>query len=951
MDFSKILSKERQIQRHVVVIIAAFVLSGLCAYMLNHIEKKFVLSIDNFELNKTTLTIGNNSDIAIKTVPHDYMKIIYHDNNQGFEWQIDSGRDSLCYFQINGKNPNTHKISDTSKVKLSGLGGSITSLEFDGDSIIKCVKQYKDTQYFLLRNVLSVIGDSAHQTLKDNKNIASLIYKKEDVVSIVILDAYTSIDGIQYAYHGSTNDLTPNRKDLFKIQFFAVKDLFVKYDQVDKKMFHIGDLNYIVKPVLQTTEWGAGHILVSSSGNNKMKVLFPKGVMYVEDFDVLQNIAINHSGLITMKQQSNMQPLSDNIYLPQFSSALNYDICNLDLATKNTYILSNCNDSIAINSSLHMVPTFARTELISGANKIGIRYGVLDWKYILSIIVVPTLMLLIIISIHLFLMQKKQIRQIRKSTNQSSLYSSYFVSIASIAFVYCIGKIMIAIKLSYTYPYFEKLTGIISISTSLILLLFFLMSFLLNYDFITDTVKKPLKIIDKLRLFTPCVFGIIGLFLCFYGLRALDEGINLFVKKSYLADEWFTFRIDKWTELAGINDTHRSVIYTLFVACLIVNLLLLLQALISCGNKKHNMGFIELVDKWTTLKLRLVNSFQGGWKCIILNVVAYLINNVLIVSLFLGVIYFISGNFTTAFITVISVWGLARALTNIDPKEGAVANILEMILSSIIIIFFAFLPDHGYLTNYFGFIAAVLMFYMIMQKSNFSGALSKVERKRKEWEIKWIPRIGLIVAIFLFFIPFVYNEFNSPEKVDYNRSSRRFMLASQFEQYHESGYRYADSDVEFMKILYHYMGSNDGGDPLSNETHQLHPSISTGQSPVILNDVSLPASFLGAYGKVAYVVYFGLILLLFYVVTTYTLTGSANNIAVSFDRYSQWRLLAMLMWIGTTMYLFLSYCGVLPFTGRLNPGYGVDSVGEALESAFLLAFMTATNTKCNSNQY
>lgn len=947
MEFSKILSKERQIQRHVVVIIAAFVLAGLCAFMLNHIEKKFVLSIDNFELNKTTLTIGNNSDVAIKAVPHDYMKIIYHDNDQGFEWLIDSGRDSLCYFQINGKNPNTHKISNTSKIKLSGLGGSITSLEFDGDSIIKCVKQYKDTQYFLLRNVLSVIGDNTHQTLKDNKNITSLIYKKDDVVSIVILDAYTSIDGIQYAYHGSTNDLTPNRKGLFKIQFFAVRDLFVKYDQVDKKMFHIGDLNYIVKPVLQTTEWGAGHILVSYSGNNKMKVLFPKGIMYVEDFDVLQNIATNHSGLITMKQQSNMQPLSDNIYLPQFSSALNYDICSLELATKNTYILSNCNDSIAVNSKLHMVPTFDRTELISGANKIGIRYGVLDWKYILSIIVVPALMLLIIISIHLFLMQKKQIRQIRKSTNQSILYSSYFVSIASIAFVYCIGKIMIAIKLSYTYPYFEKLTGIISVSTSLMLLLFYLISLLLNIDFITDTVKRPLNSIAKLRLFTPCITGILGLLLCLYGLKSLDEGINLGAKTSYFADEWFTFRIDKWMDLAGINDTHRSVVYILFLACLIVSTLLLLQAWISCSKKRRNINFVEEVDKWTILKLRWDDSSHNNWKCIVLHVVTYLINNVLIVALLLFLIGFIPGNFTTAFITVISVWGLARALTNIDPKEGAVANILEMILSSIIIIIVAFIPDHGYLTNYFGFIAAVLMFYMLMQKSNLSVALSKEERRRKEREIKWIPRIGLIAAIFLFLIPFIYNKYNNPEKVDYNRSSRRFMLASQFEQYHKSGYRYADSDVEFMKILYHYMGNRDGGDPLSNEKHQLHPSISTGQSPVILNDVSLPSSFFGAYGKGAYFVYFGLILLLFYVVTTYTLTGSADKIAVSFDRYSQWRLLAMLMWIGTTLYLFLSYCGVLPFTGRLNPGYGVDAVGEALESAFLLAFMTATKTKNN----
>jgi hypothetical protein len=53
-------------------------------------------------------------------------------------------------------------------------------------------------------------------------------------------------------------------------------------------------------------------------------------------------------------------------------------------------------------------------------------------------------------------------------------------------------------------------------------------------------------------------------------------------------------------------------------------------------------------------------------------------------------------------------------------------------------------------------------------------------------------------------------------------------------------------------------------------------------------------------------------------------------------------VLAVLMWVGTSVYLYLSYIGMVPFTGRLNPGFGVDSVGEMLESAILLAFMTAT---------
>ena len=51
--------------------------------------------------------------------------------------------------------------------------------------------------------------------------------------------------------------------------------------------------------------------------------------------------------------------------------------------------------------------------------------------------------------------------------------------------------------------------------------------------------------------------------------------------------------------------------------------------------------------------------------------------------------------------------------------------------------------------------------------------------------------------------------------------------------------------------------------------------------------------------------------------------------------------MAVYMWTGTTLYIYLSYLGHLPFTGRLIPGFGVDAVGEAIETALLLAFMAS----------
>lgn len=147
-----------------------------------------------------------------------------------------------------------------------------------------------------------------------------------------------------------------------------------------------------------------------------------------------------------------------------------------------------------------------------------------------------------------------------------------------------------------------------------------------------------------------------------------------------------------------------------------------------------------------------------------------------------------------------------------------------------------------------------------------------------------------------------------------------------------------------MHVLTHYMFNPDGSDPLSPESHPLHSSVSTGQSPVILNDVSVPGAFIGAYGRIAYIPYLGLALLLLVIVMHNTYSDNYDNRYPVLSRRKVCRTLAVFMWVGTTLYLFFSYINVpgIPFTGRLNPGLGIDSVGEALESAVLLAFMLVT---------
>ena len=203
-------------------------------------------------------------------------------------------------------------------------------------------------------------------------------------------------------------------------------------------------------------------------------------------------------------------------------------------------------------------------------------------------------------------------------------------------------------------------------------------------------------------------------------------------------------------------------------------------------------------------------------------------------------------------------------------------------------------------------------------------------------------------------IKFVIPFFMQDNAADYRRSFRRIYMFADFDMQRERGYRYTESDAEFMAIMAHYTTKSDSiaTDPLSPESNFLHPSVSSGQAPVVLNDLSAPVAFYGSYGCWAEFIHLILLLSLLFIVMyfnfMFTVNDKQNGSNVSkfdFTIQSKRAILAVLMWVGTSWYLYMSYNGVMPFTGRLNPGLGIDSLGEAMESAILLAFMTSIKIK------
>ena len=913
----------------------------LCLLMLARVHPRLVVSIDGFHQHTNRITIGGgNSGVCFDKIPEQYMEVKYEEG--GFLWEVNPKyltADSLCYYKVNGQNPNLHLIDegDSIVVQLEGKEKRIFSLS-EIESALKGVR----SQYVLLCHVLEKIDREAGKkyTLKSLSTVKSFLWRSQHHYllgsslgdwQLVILDRKTRLikEGREVAYvdHGNTLDLTPDHANSFKIQFFRMADYSYQTAKADRQSLCIDGVNYQAKAVLVPTTWTAGHALIQPNSKEGLDVHFPKAITYVEDLDTLRSFVNTSSNMLTMMQMDGSFPVSRNLYVPHFSGAISQYICNLYL-DKDSVSLRNGDTTLKVKTGWNVMPTFRQISMKSAQHEeIFIRTGIINYLFILSYLWLPLIIFLLIYIVYPWLTDTSRIIQRRGLNVSRGDLIPHFRTLALLALGYCVCKVMIAFKLSYSYPYFEKLTGIISVSTGLMLMLFFTVSLILNRDFLTASLRNHQR---PHREWKALAVSGMGVLLCYLSMKWMDAGFNASMLKAYLPEDLFSMNLFRWQELSGMNDLHRSVPYSLFFANLLAMAVLLVLTLpaVQKWNNPFDGGLQQYYNK-------VDKGFATRPQTSLVKVLVFLLKYALVPLIVVFLVSLLPGNFSTAFITLSVIIGMSWTLSHISFANGRIIAFVEMLLVVLLFVMAAAVKaDMGYMTNFFGMFFAIILFYFMQERGGYDHEHQKASKK----EQKWIPRLMIASVILVLAMPVLLSKLLDTENVAYSRAARRFNMYSQFEKYRNSGYRYAVSDTEFMTVMVHYMFNANGADPLSNEHHYLHPSISSGQSPVVLNDVSLQSAFFGSYGWLAYVVYFGLLVLLAWLVLAYSFRDPGGVLHPQL----RWRLLAVLMWVGTTLYLYISYVGQLPFTGRLNPGFGVDSVGEMLETALLLAFMTAT---------
>ena len=910
-----------------IVVGLTLCLMVLCLLMLTRIHRRFVLSIEGFDLPATEeVTIGRQSGVCFDKIPQHFL-IVTCDGG-GFAWKVSEEclrNDSLCYFKVNNSNPNLHTLHNGQTIDVT-VGGEKMSLPVDQ---LGEMMGSHNSQYVLLRNLLE--KQHPNRGLINDRRLRSFLYREKKTFAygpwqLVILDRSTTLSGDGQTTGYTTNGHTDGH---CKIQFFRMAEYCFK-ERGDGGFFTIDGVSYMAKPVLLTTAWGAGHVMLQAKGSTT-QVRFPKPLTYTEDCDTLMALADHNSTLLTLQQSDGSMPLDHSLYLPAFSTNVRQEVTHVSVLTDSVVV-----DDERLTGRLLLMPTLKRMVVDGGVGKVVLQTGIINMGFVLSYFWLPLLVFLVVFFAYPRLVNVSKVNIMGKSEWADRLPWG-FRMVATIAFVYGIGRLMIAVKLSWTYPYFEKLTGMIVPSVGLMLTLLFSLSLIFNHDFLTTPRHMAPRRKSIWHRWIAVVVSVALVGLCGMALLYSDHHFSREVLGAYLPGEVFSANVFHWSELSGVNDLHRSVPYTLLLFNVLAIITLVVRNLWRPRLKSRPMAWaqrqsVRLTSRWPWM--RAMSQYVNLPSAIL----------VVLLCAVVAAVSVLPGNFSTVFITLLVVFGLSWSLMQVDFSQGRLWAFVKMLLLSFMFLGAAILmpsADKGYFTNYLGILMLTVTFYLISYKYQ-NGSPDSREYKANERERRWVVAAVAGVLALAVVAPNIISALTDADEVDYSRSKRRFHMFSQFEKYRDSGYRYAVSDTEFMTVMMHYMYNTNGSDPLSPEHHVLHPSVSTGQSPVVLNDVSLQAAFFGTYGLGGYIVYFGLMVLLAVALILYNLPRSANRGGMALDVRMVWRLLAMMMWVGTSVYLYCSYTGHFPFTGRLNPGWGVDSVGEALESTLLLAVMTAT---------
>jgi hypothetical protein len=882
------------------------------AYIDNTTERLF-FSITKFELPEgNRFSIGENSDVCYAGVPEGYMTVGYENN--GFSYEINEAEPCLYYF-VNNVNPNRHPLRPNSILRIPGLP------PLNGDLILGLLKHYKN-EYYMLVNVLRdrIQPEMLQEIESGDMEFNSFIHKQGENYSLIILDPYTTIDGVGYCY---ANALPEGNE--FKIQFFQMKS-WSTGNQSDGNQRYLSDSirSYYAKPVQLFTEWGAGHVLVRRTDENRFAVTFPKAITTTIPIEKIRETGEESEMGVYLKQMLKSYPMPTDFYIPAFSDAFSEYVCELT-PDRLFFQEQNRRDTTALQLSNGWIPAMdIRTQELE-LGQITYKAQILDGGFYGSKHVVLFLAYLVL-SVVLFVSFPKS------RTEKVKNVRWYLLGMFTLFWFFLNQKLLIAEKLAFTYPYFEKIYPTAYLSVLFSLFIVFLLIILVNQSHIDN---DELKYVESVRM--PSLFRRMGIKEISIHIRfsliqrvvtvVLIAGTVCFVfvqmYGSFVQPIWGSYPAEdvsglwkfwNWQTIHALNDNHFSV--WVMLGGVLALLLVVFVFSLSKPVKKTGAWCSRIEEGLFGSTARTMVSV---FMCIVIAGIVAVLGNVGTAVAALSIVFFLR---------IL----MQRQLENSVKKSFGWLSVA--LLFCCFFVGIGLLSDFGFLIYVFGIVTC--WFILMFSSTQYEDQPLK--------PLFWL----LIVGVGVCFLGIQTARFlPDPENIDYNRSVRRIHNYLDADRVKETGYLYSESDMQWMEIMRYYAEKANRGQgsnyDIYGEDNNFHSLVASGQSPVILNDLSVPGVYLGSLRCWAWVgLLFGVTALSVFVFW-FSIGDNWRKDPNDFEITPRLigRLLASQLWLGATLYLLASYYWKVPFTGRLIPGFGVDAVGEALEIIILFAFMCA----------
>ncbi len=923
------------------------------------------------------ISIGDYSDICFKDVSHDFMRIQYNQSTKNYSYAITPPQEGkYVYYKVNDVNPNLYEFTSATELIFN-------KKNYSYEAIISLLQGF-DNEYYMLSDVIAVLdstwlsSDTYKKIAKGEKFVGSFIYKENTrgklefwkmpvyKYRICILDEFTEIrenenECLWNYSHPNTaivNDALNNGESI-KVQFFKMTSWTT--EKQNEEYLNDGVRNYYAKPVQLFTEWGAGHIKVSckDSEKNIHTVTFPKALTTTFFVDGIQDKIEQSEAGVYLKQMLNTYPIATDFYVPPFSIALSEYICELKVRDDSVALVfqnTDKRDSINVANCIRITPELPQAKQTLAKGSITYRSRILNSAFYLSNYwMLAALYILLCLILCYVLPEGEEIHHDRRGIRY------YVIMLFTMFWFYLNQKLYIAEKLSFTYPYFEKIYPITYLTTIFSLSALFLLIILTNRSYIGESkcwnvvVKNKIRYVDfnGISMWVTCA---IILFFSGYAVYKMWEFIQPIWNGYIFIEQTKIWNIFEWLDNSLLNDNHFTVplilgvglvvLLFLFIIlfsksklarCILYIISKLVQCVLWC-EKNLKIWYINNLIPWKNSTNRFLRC--AYWIFIIVFIIVLVVSLVMLM-VSIGLLLKLLGNFGTTIAVLLLICVLSRFLKwtiNWTWKPEWLRYLLIFPISACFLCI-GFFADNGFFTNIVGILFVCFLVIYVVSDSIVA------EREKKIPKFGLTLLVGIAICISIFFVV-VYNA--NPAEVDYDRRSRRINIVLAEEQVREAGYSYTESDMQWMDLMHYYVekafSPNTDNTDIYDADNGFHSLIATGQSPVVLNDVSMPAAYFGPLKLRGFISFIwglfviGVLIVWFNFFVSHK-KSNGEIVIDDFDTYRIGRIIAGCLWIGVSIYIFVSYTLLIPFTGRLIPGFGVDAVGEALEILVLFTFM------------